>query len=46
MPNFVVITVHADGTAPLGARPSAGIVMTMVLPHIHPSWHSKELIHT
>ena len=26
--NFVVITVPADGLAPLGARPSAGTVMT------------------
>ena len=28
MSNFVVITVTADGLAPIGAMPSVGIVMT------------------
>ena len=31
---FVVVTMPADALAPLGARPSAGTVMTEVLSHI------------
>ena len=32
---FVIITVHADGLAPLGARPSASIVMTKYGSHVY-----------
>ena len=31
MCNFVVITLPADGLAPIGARPSAGMVMVRLI---------------
>ena len=33
--NFVVRIVSADGLAPLGARPSAGTILTTHIPHIY-----------
>ena len=35
MSEFVVSTVPADGLAPLGARPSAGTVMTNIRSYIY-----------
>ena len=35
MLNVVVSIVPADGLAPLGARPSAGTVMTSFMSHIY-----------
>ena len=35
MPNFVVITVPANGLAPSGARPDVGTEMTKFGAHIH-----------
>ena len=45
MPNFVVITVPADALAPVGARASAGIVMTKLGSLMYKVLALKELTH-
>ena len=46
MYNFVVITVHADGLAPLGARTSADTLMIPFGSHIYIYIYISDVLNT